>query len=156
MLEASFPSILRLAEKPGRQDQDPVGQDHHLHGIGDWLGTQDLPKLAMDILSLARLVQKMPWPAKMVLVNCPLPAWVAASFPQGWGKVLGCSQQAAMVAKVAKSSSWESSGVEEGGGLLSAGGDGGEGGEELLLGVERGHGLLSVGGDGGLHWETGG
>ena len=71
---------------------------------------QDLPKLAMDILSLARLVQKMPWPAKMVLVNCPLPAWVAASFPQGWGKVLGCSQQAAMAAKVAKSSSWEPSG----------------------------------------------
>ena len=69
MLEASFPSILRLAEKPGRQDQDPVGQDHHLHGIGDWLGTQDLPKLAMDILNLARLAQKMAWPAEMVLVG---------------------------------------------------------------------------------------
>ena len=32
------------------------------------------------------------------LVNCPLPAEVAASFPQGSGKMLGCSQQAEMVA----------------------------------------------------------
>ena len=31
-------------------------------------------------------------------MNCPLPAEVAASFPQGLGKMLGCSQQAAIVA----------------------------------------------------------
>ena len=64
---------------------------------------QDLPKLAIDILNLARLAQNSVQELGE-LVNCSLPAEVAMSFPQRSGMVLSCSQQAEVVANFPRGS----------------------------------------------------